>query len=47
LALDLTNGLGFVADYRKNGFTSQYGGDYFTPGCPFEGFAFSGYRPPR
>lgn len=32
------NGLGFVADYLKNGWTGQYGGDYFTPGTPFEGF---------
>ena len=33
-----SNGFGFVADYRKNGFTGQYGGDYFTPGSPYEGF---------
>ena len=28
-----------MADYRKNGWTGQYGGDYFTPGYPFEGFS--------
>jgi len=32
-------GLGFVADYRHNNWTGQYGGDYFTPGTPYEGFS--------
>jgi len=35
------NHLGFVADYQKDGWTvgnPPYGGDYFTPGTPWEGF---------
>ena len=35
---DAGRGLGFVADYRKTGWVGQYGGDYFTPGNPYEGF---------
>ena len=34
-------GLGFVADYQKDGWASgtpNYGGDYFYPGTPYEGF---------
>ena len=33
--------LGFVADYQKDGWTTgtpNYGGDYFVPGTPYEGF---------
>ena len=33
--------LGFVADYQRDGWSSgspAYGGDYFTPGTPYEGF---------
>ncbi len=36
-----TNGLGFVADYQRDGWangTPAFGGDYFTPGVPYEGF---------
>lgn len=35
------NHLGFVADYQKDGWTvgtPPFGGDYFTPGSPWEGF---------
>jgi LPXTG-site transpeptidase (sortase) family protein len=36
-----SNHLGFVADFQKDGWTvgtPPFGGDYFTPGTPWEGF---------
>jgi LPXTG-site transpeptidase (sortase) family protein len=36
-----SGGLGFVADYQKDGWTNgtpAYGGDYFYPGAEYEGF---------
>ena len=38
------NHLGFVADFQKDGWTvgtPPFGGDYFTPGSPWEGFGIA------